>query len=51
MSGCDWCGKAGCHWSNHPEAVAEVRAYARTQQPGLDAEYAREHQRPTRGDA
>ena len=45
---CDYCGTSGCHWTRHPQAIADVRAYERTQQPGLDAEYAREHQQATR---
>lgn len=41
---CDYCGVNGCHWTRHAQARADVAAYERTQQPGLDAEYAREHQ-------
>lgn len=41
---CDYCGETLCHWSRHSEAIADIRAYARTQKPGLDAFYANEHQ-------
>lgn len=29
MQHCEWCGNAGCHWTNHPEAVADEAAWQR----------------------
>lgn len=29
---CDYCGYSNCHYSNHPEALADMRAWEKERQ-------------------